>query len=172
MQNASATESAKPTQQTRESAIRALGHTGEMDRRARNSDPKRSARPRRRKAAILILLGVTLTGCGASPPRHGNLEYDAARAEWRMGDQPSVINADVGGYLLAAASDLERGKSVDVRATTEKGRAEYDKAIAELRSFVSLPDTNLTPAQQAEATSDATALDAFFNTPGLYANSA
>lgn len=58
--------------------------------------------------------------------------------------------------LLQAAADL--------RAS---GRPSYDTAINDLTYLGHLPETNVTPAQQAQAHSDVQALDKFFGTPGL-----
>jgi len=59
-------------------------------------------------------------------------------------------------YLLQAADDLKAA-----------GDSSYGTAIDELTYLAQLPATNDTPTQQANAHSDAQALDSFFGTPGL-----
>jgi hypothetical protein len=59
-------------------------------------------------------------------------------------------------FLLQAADDLKAS-----------GNPSYQTAIKELTYLANLPATNDTPAQRANAHTDAQALDAFFGTPGL-----
>jgi hypothetical protein len=87
--------------------------------------------------------------------------FDAARAQWQLG--AATISAQQGLYWTKAAGDLNAGKSTDRGDTSG-----YPAAIAHLKELVSLPDAQQTPAQNAAYHADINALNAFFNTPGLY----
>ena len=91
----------------------------------------------------------------AQPASSGQTGFAAALAAWKQGSQVDL--ADLNRYLSQAASDL--------RQAADPG---YDTAISQLTYLASLPDSNDTPAQIANAQADDKALDAFFATPGLY----
>jgi hypothetical protein len=52
----------------------------------------------------------------------------------------------------------------------DTGNSGYTTAVSELMALAAIPETDTTPQQQAEAQTDITALDTFFNTPGLTPN--
>lgn len=87
--------------------------------------------------------------------------YDQARSQWQQG--ASAISAEQGKFWLAAAADLTAGKLTDSGDTSG-----YVAAIKALTQLAALPDAQQTPAQNAEFHADITALNTFFNTPGLY----
>ena len=79
------------------------------------------------------------------------------------GPLPTAISAQQGSYWGKAANDLHAGQSTDTGDTSR-----YPGAITRLKDLISLPDAQQTPAQNAAYHADITALNAFFNTPGLY----
>jgi hypothetical protein len=116
---------------------------------------------------IIVLLLTALVSCGASSALgHGQAGpaqaavssgFAKAKAVWKQ--TASVAAAEVSRDLRQAASDLK-----------EAGTGGYSSAIRELMELAALPETGTTPAQQAEARTDLTALDKFFGTPGLTPN--
>jgi hypothetical protein len=80
-------------------------------------------------------------------------EYAVAKREWVAGSKVSM--AQEGAYWLAAE-----------RALKQAGM--YPAQVAELAQLITLPDADQTPTQNAEWRHDVTALDSFFQTPGLY----
>ncbi len=75
----------------------------------------------------------------------------------------SASSAELGRYLLQAASDLS-----GAIAAGDDHASQYQTAVMQLKSLASLPETDDTPQQMAEAHSELTALNAFFGTSGLY----
>jgi hypothetical protein len=86
--------------------------------------------------------------------------YSAALQNWNAG--ASAPSVDQGQYWQAAETDLQEGE------TSDQDTSGYPAAINELAQLISLPDAMDTPQQQAEAGTDTSALDTFFDTPGLY----
>lgn len=99
-----------------------------------------------------------------------------AHSEFRRGAQQFdqkqwIASLNVSGSyqqatpLLAATTDLTNGLK------TDHNTGGYGQAIGgDLHHMSQLPDAMLTPDQQTEFTNDASALDGFFGTPGLYSN--
>jgi len=80
-----------------------------------------------------------------------------ARHDWFLGARASA--AQEGVYWVRAATAL-----TVTAANTQADR----RAAAELRQLARLPDAQETPAQQAQSGADATELNAFFVSNGLY----
>ena|ERR1700728_3794345 len=113
--------------------------------------------------AVTALGSHLCSGGSTSPPPTGpsGPGYQAAMQEWLT--SPAVSGSYQQGVpLLKAITDLQNGLS------TDKNTSGYAAAIAELQRLTQLPDAMLTPAQDAQATTDEIALDTFFNTPNLY----
>jgi hypothetical protein len=97
------------------------------------------------------------TSAAQVPGRRG---YLAARKEWL--DEGDVIGgADQGLPLARAVTDLEHGEAAD-----SGERSQYQAVIAALKNFMSIPDTEDTPAQDARARADAMKIDKFFHLRG------
>ena len=92
------------------------------------------------------------TPSASSPP--GQAAFASALAQWKSAAAANA--ATMNKYLLQAADDLQ-GSGYPGSAT----------AVNELKYLASLPPTNDTPTQQANAKTDVKALDSFFGTPGL-----
>ena len=88
-------------------------------------------------------------------------DYSQALAQWNQG--VCIDAAQQGQYWHQAAADLQAGLGGDTGDASG-----YQSAISSLNDIAGIPDTNDTPAQQAEYQSDAETLDTFFSTPGLY----
>ncbi|HSZ43028.1 MAG TPA: hypothetical protein VK817_23955 [Trebonia sp.] len=88
----------------------------------------------------------------SAPGRDG---FNAALAQWKLAANAPL--ASINTYLRQAAKDL--------RGADDPG---YSTAIGQLTYLSNVPDSNVPPAQQAKAESDAKALDTFFGTPGLF----
>jgi hypothetical protein len=86
-------------------------------------------------------------------PAPGNA-YDAARNQWLASSKAPL--ASIGQYFLAAAKDLEPWTA---------GNPAYTKAVSELKYLASVPDSNATPTQTANANAYTNNLNAFFQTP-------
>jgi hypothetical protein len=99
-------------------------------------------------AARVLVMIVSLTLSAASSG------YPAARAQWEAA--PCQAAAVQGDYWRRAAHDL-------ARSPRHAGSA---KAIRDLNTLISLPETSETLAQQNTFTADARALNGFFHTPG------
>jgi Domain of unknown function (DUF4232) len=97
---------------------------------------------------------ATLTPAGAAAQA-------AARQQWMSG--ASAISAQQGAYWAQAASLLTNAVNAG-----EMGTTGFAQAAAELTQLGALPDTGLTSAQRTQEVNLVTALDTFFNTPGLY----
>jgi hypothetical protein len=82
--------------------------------------------------------------------------YAAALSQWQQGAQASA--AAQNQYFLQAANDLNAQASAPG----------FSDAVSELQDLTTIPETDATSAQMADAQSDVAALDQFFNTPGLY----
>lgn len=80
--------------------------------------------------------------------------FSAAKAEWKQAAQVPLATTNT--YILKAASDL--------RHAADSG---YSTAISQLTYLGNLPNSNLTPTQQAKGEADHKALNSFFGTPGL-----
>jgi hypothetical protein len=89
----------------------------------------------------------------ASAPA-GQAAFAGALAQWKSAAAANAATMNM--YLLQAADDL-RGSGYPGSGT----------AVDQLTYLASLPPTNNTPAQQANAHADVQALDSFFGTPGL-----
>jgi len=94
---------------------------------------------------------------GANPSGPG---YAAALTDWQSG--ASASSAAQGQFWAGAKASLQQGEQTD---TNTSG---YPVAINELTQLASLPDAMLTVEQQAEFNTNVSALDTFFDTPGLY----
>jgi hypothetical protein len=94
---------------------------------------------------------------GATPSGPG---YESALVDWQSG--ASAASAAQGQYWDEAETSLQNGEQTD---TNTSG---YAAAIDELSQLASLPDAMLTTQQQSEFSTDVSALDIFFDTPGLY----
>jgi hypothetical protein len=95
-----------------------------------------------------------------TPPAPVTASYDAARTQWQAG--ATAISAQQGNYWSQAANDLTAGEATDTNPTG------YADAVTALKELISLPDAQQTAAQNARYHADINALNAFFNTPGLY----
>jgi hypothetical protein len=82
--------------------------------------------------------------------------YAGARSQWQQAEQQPTATQNQ--YFLTAANDLN----------AQASSPGFSDAVAELKNLASIPETNVTSAQMAQAQSDVAALDQFFNTPGLY----
>lgn len=97
---------------------------------------------------LVLIASMTLT---ASAPGSG---YAAAKAQWKAATcQAAAVQGD---YWRRAARDL-------ARRPRHAGAA---RAIRELKTLASLPETSETAAQMRRFTADARALNRFFHTPG------
>jgi hypothetical protein len=108
----------------------------------------------------------TSTTTTSSPPPAESPSDGFYNAEEAWSTDVCTPAASEGTAWQQAASDLTYGETEDGGDTSG-----YAAAAAELNDLAALPDTDATPAQQAEYQSDVQALDAFFNTPGLYLSS-
>ena len=79
-----------------------------------------------------------------------------------LGSPVRATSAAQGQYWDEAETSLQHGEQTD---TNTSG---YPAAINELSQLASLPDAMLTTQQQSEFSTDVSALDIFFDTPGLY----
>lgn len=93
-------------------------------------------------------------GGSATAPSAKSGEFSKALTAWKAAAASPV--ATMNTYLQQAASDLKAA-----------GNPAYSTAISELTYLASLPATDLTSAQVAQAQSDEKDLDKFFGTPGL-----
>jgi hypothetical protein len=95
-----------------------------------------------------------------------NVGYCGAQYAWAVSNTASgdVGGAGQGAWLQLAVTDLQLGLIRDMRTTTLRGRQAYRMAVRELRQMASLPDTDLTPQQQAEYEADVVRLNRFFGT--------
>lgn len=84
----------------------------------------------------------------------GSVGFSKALAAWKAASRANA--ATMGLYFQRAATDLK-----------ESGNPGYRAAISELEYLISLPDTDVPPAQQAQARADLKNLNTFFGTPGL-----
>lgn len=84
-------------------------------------------------------------------------DYAAAKQEWIAGSNTDA--ADLNTYLGRAASDLSDALTAGVADP-----ASYRSAIGALRSLMTLPDTDVTPAQIQTANADTAVLNRFFDT--------
>jgi hypothetical protein len=125
--------------------------------------------------AIVTLWGMHfVTTCTAAspvssastmPPGRNGPGYTAARAQW-LGEGLVGGGAAQSIPYQQAIADLQSGESTD-----PGNRAGYAEAIAVLRDLMTLPDANVSPAQDAEANQWTAQLDAFFGTPAAARNS-
>ena len=90
------------------------------------------------------------------------VQYEEARLQWEIAAR--VISSEMSTHLLIAANDLAQA----VNDGNAPDPASYETAIRDLENFAELPDAMLTSAQDAEAQTWVSALDGFFNTPGLF----
>ena len=112
------------------------------------------------------LLGIAclVTGCssGSTP---GNPYFVVAKSQWKA--TASSYAYELSFEYLEVAASLQVGLSHDSVALTENGKHKYDTAIAALQYLAGLPETDVSPEQQATAQADLAALDRFFSTPTL-----
>jgi hypothetical protein len=85
---------------------------------------------------------------------NGNTQFGYAQAQWIHGSKANA--ATEGNYWKAAQADLAYDGS------------RYSTQIAELKALRSLPNTDLTKAQDALYIKSVTELDNFFGTPKYY----
>jgi hypothetical protein len=127
----------------------------------------------------LAILAVSSTSCSSTSHQAKNtsstttsststteaapsaMGYQSAKTEWQEGS--AVDTADQNSYWSTAVSDLTAGESHDTGNT-----GGYAAATAQLRYLISVPKMNATGAQNAEVNDDTLALNAFFDTNGLY----
>ena len=83
--------------------------------------------------------------------------YALAKREWQISQYVEAVYQ--GATLAQVASYLAIGEGVDPGSTSD-----YSAAIEDLNQLASLPETDDTPAQVAEATADGAALNSFFGT--------
>lgn len=107
--------------------------------------------------AVMVTATATVT---QSAKANSTAGFDAALAQWKAG--ALAISAEQGKNWTDAATDLTQGESTDSDTTG------YAKAITALKQLVTLPDAQQTPTQNAAYHADINALNAFFDTPGLY----
>jgi hypothetical protein len=90
--------------------------------------------------------------------------YYGAQYAWAVSNTGSgnVGGAGQSAYLEVAIADLQLGLVRDLRLPGR--RQAYHAAIRELRQMASLPDTDVTPHQQAEYAADVVRLNHFFGT--------
>jgi hypothetical protein len=156
------------------------------------------AKRRRQLAVIAVCAAIGLAGCGSkaekagpsptTPPTTASVAttttttttiaaptttiaapttvasragFTAARAAWKKGAQD--VAAVQPGDWLQAVTDLQSGLVHDTGNTSA-----YAGAIAELQYIASLPDTDVPASEAARERADVTALNTFFDTPGLY----
>jgi hypothetical protein len=88
--------------------------------------------------------------------------YNGARYAWAVSNTGSgdVGGAGQGTYLEVAITDLQLALNWNLPG----GRRAYHAAIREMRQMVFLPDTDVTPHQQAEYKADVVRLNHFFGT--------
>jgi hypothetical protein len=86
--------------------------------------------------------------------------YFAPRKEW-LAEGDVIGSAAEGLPLERAVTDLEHGEVSDSGSTSG-----YPAIIAALKNFMSIPDTEDTPAQDAQARADAVRIDKFFHLRG------
>ena len=85
----------------------------------------------------------------------GLAAYAPAQADWIAGSK--------------AVSAAQAGWWKNVEAYLQKAGTQYSSAINELKALISYPETGLTPVQIAAVHKLVAELNAFFQTPGLYA---
>jgi hypothetical protein len=107
--------------------------------------------------AVTVTATATVTKSAKAPSTAG---YDAALAEWKKG--AIAISADQGKNWSAAITDLTNGQNTDSDTTG------YPTAITDLKQLISLPDAQQSPTENAAYHADINALNAFFDTAGLY----
>ena len=117
---------------------------------------------------LTVALPILVAGCASSPPSPAsgssgaqNPGYQAARAQW-LKSPPYVGTAGQGIPLLKAVADLDHGMQ------TDRGKAEYPKAVSYLEGMIHSPDTNPTPEQNQNFRRATEWLDTFFDTPRLF----
>jgi Protein of unknown function (DUF4232) len=88
-------------------------------------------------------------------------EYYEALQLWKKG--AAAISAAQGSYEIQANNLLVNALGAGVAGTSG-----FLKASQELTQLSALPDAMMNPTQEAEFNADATALNAFFGTSGLY----
>lgn len=116
-------------------------------------------------ATVTATATTTVTASPApptsAPSKPSGPGYDAARTAWQQG--ASASSAQAGSFWKTAATDLTNAESSDTGDTSG-----YALAAADLLAMLTLPDAQQSPAQNAAFHAGISALDAFFNTPGLY----
>jgi hypothetical protein len=109
--------------------------------------------------AVALLVGLWLTATGLDPVAGAALNrpyYSVARNLW-LSEADMVSGALQNVPLVAAAHDLERGKSV--KGADVDG---YAKAISTINAFERIPLTSETPSQMRASHREWAALNTFF----------
>jgi hypothetical protein len=109
-------------------------------------------------SASLILNSVAFVDPPADSTSPG---YTSAYQAWQQGATEDA--ADQTGTWQEAANDLQNGETSDPGNT-----AGYAAIVEYLQNLISIPLTNASTAQQAEASTDIYAINTFFGTPSLY----
>jgi hypothetical protein len=93
-----------------------------------------------------------------NPSNPNDTGYALAKREWEI--VGSVIAAEEGEVLSQASAYLSMGEGVDPGDTVG-----YPAVVQALNQLGSIPETDVSPAQDAEAEADIAAISAFFGTP-------
>lgn len=109
-------------------------------------------------APALTALSPGATGGGSA---QAAAEFIEAQNLWKAG--ADAISAVQGAYWTEAAGLLENAAN-----SAAPGSTGFAAAAQHLTQLAALPDADETSAQQAEAHTDLSDLNAFFGTPGLY----
>jgi hypothetical protein len=129
---------------------------GEPRFRAASATRERAPRPSSSEGSYGL---STLPGSSSQSAGYYGAQYAWAVSNTGSGD---VGGAGQGAWLELAITDLKFGLANDL--STPGGKQAYRAAIRELHQMASLPDTDVTPQQDAEYKTDVVGLNHFFHT--------